>query len=212
MGILPMGSGNDFVKLFGKGLTHHDYLNIICSGDSQSFDLISINGSSYCINTYGIGFDGFANKVASEIKIPLGRLKYLYAALKSLIAVSSSEFSIQIDDREELSISSYMIVISNGKWEGGTFKISPNSDPKDGLVEMTISTSKNKWGLLNQIIRLTAGKDLNPKESMRLTFKAAKIRLEKAIVSHSDGEVQKPLSNLEFEVMPKAVNILTPIN
>ncbi len=105
-----------------------------------------------------------------------------------------------------------MAVISNGKWEGGSFFISPDSEPSDGSIEMTISISNNKWSLLNQLLRLAFGMQLDSNEFERFSFQSAKINADRLLVSHSDGEVKQPNSEFSFQVLPNSVNILAPEN
>lgn len=103
-----------------------------------------------------------------------------------------------------------MAVITNGKWEGGSFFISPHSDPTDGVIEITISVSKYKYKLLLQIVRLILGLKLSSNEFKRFSFQSAKIEVNRKLISHSDGEVKTPKSDFTFDVLPGVVTILTP--
>ena len=212
MGILPVGSGNDFVKIFGIHLSKKDYIDILVNGIIKKYDLVQVNNESKFINTFGIGFDAMANEIASRIKVSVGRFKYFFAALWSLISVSRLEFSLKVDENSPKHYSSYLVVITNGRWEGGTFFISPDSVPTDGLLEMTISTSTNKFSLLKTLLRLILLRDLDENEIEKISFKSAEIALKKPVISHSDGEVLNPSNKYSFRVHPKAVNILSPIN
>ena len=212
IGILPIGSGNDFAKVFGTQLSKLDFLDILVDGTPRKYDLVLVNKDACFINTYGIGFDAVANEIASRINIPIGKFKYFYAALCSLINLSAFELSLIVDGKSLQKYTSYMAVITNGRWEGGSFFISPDSSPVDGVIELTIITSTKKYALLKQIIRLILNLKLDSKDIKRLSFKSAVILLNNAQIAHSDGEVIHPKSRFEFKVKSESINILSPIN
>lgn len=210
IGLLPLGTGNDFSKIFGLNLSISDYLSIIKAQKIKKYDLIKVNTSSYCINTFGMGFDGLANEITTKINLPIGKLKYLVGSIKALNKLEKHTFEILIDDTRTEIFSSYMVVICNGKWEGGSFFISPQSDPTDGELEILISLSKNKRALTNQLFNLYINNTLDSKEFKSIPFQNASIKVDSLIISHSDGEVQKPESLFKFSVIKNAITILSP--
>lgn len=210
IGLLPLGTGNDFSKIFGLNLSISDYLSIIKNQKIKKYDLIKVNNESYCINTFGMGFDGLANEITTKIELPIGKLKYFVASLKALNKLEERTFEIQIDDTRTEIFSSYMVVICNGKWEGGSFFISPQSDPSDGKLEMLISLSKNKRALTKQLFNLYINKTLDSKEFKSISFQNASIKVDSLIISHSDGEVLQPESLFKFSVIKNAITILSP--
>lgn len=210
IGLLPLGTGNDFSKIFGLNLSISDYLSIIKNQKIKKYDLIKVNNESYCINTFGMGFDGLANEITTKIELPIGKLKYFVASLKALNKLEERTFEIQIDDTRTEIFSSYMVVICNGKWEGGSFFISPQSDPSDGKLEMLISLSKNKRALTKQLFKLYINKTLDSKEFKSISFQNASIKVDSLIISHSDGEVLQLESLFKFSVIKNAITILSP--
>ncbi len=210
IGLLPLGTGNDFSKNFGLNLSISNYLSIIKAKKIKKYDLIKVNDDSYCINTFGIGFDGMANEITTKINLPIGKLKYLVGSIKALNKLEKRTFEILIDDIRTEIFSSYMVVICNGKWEGGSFFISPQSDPSDGKLEMLISLSKNKRALTKQLFNLYINNMLDSKEFKSISFQNASIKVDTLIISHSDGEVLQPESLFKFSVIKNAITILSP--
>ena len=210
IGLLPLGTGNDFSKNFGLNLSISNYLSIIKAKKIKKYDLIKVNNDSYCINTFGIGFDGMANEITTKINLPIGKLKYLVGSIKALNKLEKRTFEILIDDNHTEIFSSYMVVICNGKWEGGSFFISPQSDPSDGKLEMLISLSKNKRALTKQLFNLYINNMLDSKEFKSISFQNASIKVDTLIISHSDGEVLQPESLFKFSVIKNAITMLSP--
>lgn len=210
IGLLPLGTGNDFSKNFGLNLSISNYLSIIKAKKIKKYDLIKVNDDSYCINTFGIGFDGMANEITTKINLPIGKLKYLVGSIKALNKLEKRRFEILIDDNHTEIFSSYMVVICNGRWEGGSFFISPQSEPTDGKLEMLISLSKNKRALTKQLFNLYINNMLDSKEFKSISFQNASIKVDTLIISHSDGEVLQPESLFKFSVIKNAITMLSP--
>ena len=210
IGLLPLGTGNDFSKNFGLNLSISNYLSIIKAKKIKKYDLIKVNDDSCCINTFGIGFDGMAYEITTKINLPIGKLIYLVGSIKALNKLEKRTFEILIDDIRTEIFSSYMVVICNGRWEGGSFFISPQSDPTDGKLEMLISLSKNKRALTNQLFNLYINNTLDSKEFKSISFQNASIKVDSLIIPHSDGEVLQPESLFKFSVIKNAITMLSP--
>jgi len=208
LGVLPLGSGNDFAKVLTTNHTIHNYLQILLNGIPKSYDLIKVNESSFFINTFGIGFDGLANSIAGNNKWMPGRIKYAYSAIKSLMDVTPVNAIIKTESSTYEIDFSYMLVLSNGRWEGGSFLISPKSVPNDGILELTVSTSDSKLKLAKQLFRLLLGKHLEPHEVKLISLTSASISLNEAVVAHADGEIIKPANEFHFELIPNGVTLL----
>ncbi len=209
LGILPIGSGNDFSKLLNAKPDLEHFLSILKHGTKKKIDIVRISNSDYFINTFGIGFDGLANQITRRLFWLPGAIKYLIAAIIALLTVRPFKAKIRINETHEVSTDTHLVVLSNGRWEGGRFQISPISDIGDGKIEMIISIAGNKWGLFTQLIRLSFGRGLNPKKFDQISFTEAKIELDTAIISHSDGDVNKALNKFHFKVIPGALTILS---
>ncbi len=209
LGILPIGSGNDFAKLLSsKSSDLNPFFDILKYGHAKPVDLLRINKVHYCINTFGIGFDGLANEKALKVKYFPSALKYMSAAFASLFALEKFTTSIKYESRKPIITTTFMMVITNGKWEGGRFFISPESIPTDGVAEFGISTALSKFQLLKQLIKLSLGRQLSTKEIQRESFTNMEIELESDQVAHIDGEVILLDKLNEISVLPGVVRVL----
>lgn len=207
LGVLPIGSGNDFSKLIGVGRNVQEFLEVLKRGKYKHFDLFSTE-DGITLNTFGIGFDGLTNLHASKVKKLPGSIKYVYAAIKALFVADKFLATIGVDHSERIIADTHMILIANGKWEGGTFLVSKDSDPTDGVLELLISNSSNKNKLLYQFCRLALGLDLSRKSFKKISIKSAQISLDKPVQSHSDGEVIQPKSLFTLKIKPSSIKVL----
>ena len=101
LGILPVGSGNDFARTLRIPGNIEENLGNIAAGVRRKTDLIKITGDveTWCCNTFGLGFDGLANYHARHIKMFSGSMAYVFGALKSAFQFYGTEMYIKTDGR-----------------------------------------------------------------------------------------------------------------
>lgn len=204
-GILPLGSGNDFAKMLNLSSSFTENLNVLKKANHRSLDLGVFN-SSYFINTLGIGFDGFTNFLASQSRIK-GSLKYVISGLKALIIAQAFDTSIHNEGKKRL-FKTKMIIIANGKWEGGKYLVSPTSINNDGLLDFIVLNNINRFRLAIEFIKLSLGKPLSFSLIEKISFKKAVIKTSIPVFVHADGEVEKKQSSFLVTINPKMFNVI----
>jgi diacylglycerol kinase (ATP) len=188
MGLIPIGSGNDFAKSIGLK-TNQDilyYLKIIVKGFVRNIDVPTINEEIF-INTAGIGFDGLTNYYAAQSRFLKGSLKYTYAGLKSFFSAKKFTLSGNLN-RQDISKKVWMAAVANGSTEGGKYLISPKSDNADGTLELIIVPGYSRLKLLYAFIWMSFGNALGGSFSEIITFKSGSLKLTEVQKIHLDGE------------------------
>ncbi len=150
-----------------------------------------------------------ANLIAQTHTLPIRRIKYAYAALKALIRIKRFDFELSIDNKIIDISESFMIVLSNGKWEGGVFLISPTSNPTDEMMEVSINIAKDRSHLFIQLLKFFLFKKVSTTSFRKYSCKSAHIRVRKPIPTHCDGEIVDNLHVVDFKLLPKALQILS---
>ncbi len=199
LGVLPIGTGNDFAKMLQLTDSFSENLHKLATSSVEYLDVIQFN-DSYFINTLGIGYDGRTNKYASRLNLFKGPIKYLLAGIQSLFTASPFETSLYIDDKS-YSYKTLMVIIANGKWEGGRYFISPESKNNDGIFEILVLENVSKVRLAFEFIRLSAGK--KPSENIFKVFKTNRIKLNTSIPVHihADGEVESHSNTFNIKLL-----------
>ncbi len=149
LGIVPIGSGNDFIREVGnKNKATDRYLNLnnIFSGVVTKIDLIRIswisNGeekSRLVANGINIGFDGNTAILAHDLKqLPLvqGTGSYLLAVASNLIKKKGQKLRITADGKNFHTGKLLLATAANGGFCGGGVQSCPNADLSDGLIEL----------------------------------------------------------------------------
>ena len=143
LGVLPIGSGNDFANVVGMKANLDDSIGQLLANkqftiDTGSVECHSSNGAVVhrrFINSVGIGFDAIVAYESQRIKHLKGIPLYLVAIFRSLRQLTSYRFSLTIGGKDR-SGELTLVCIGNGNREGGGFFVTPGAKPDDGTFEV----------------------------------------------------------------------------
>ena len=211
LGVIPLGSGNDFAKNIGLGRDFDDNVETLKANKCREIDVIQ-NEWGFILNTFGMGVDGLTNYYASKSPLKNASVKYFWGGLKAL--VHSKPFTVHISIEEssgEVTInqSAWMVALANGKTEGGKYRISPQSDNADGIVEVIIVHSVSRLRLITEFIKLSLGLPFKKgvvseyKLSQKVSIKAAR-----QLKAHADGEQVSESDRFDFNVLKGALRVV----
>lgn len=208
MGVIPIGSGNDFVKALGistgKELIY--YLNIILKRDIRLIDVPMLNDDIF-INTAGIGFDGLTNNLAVKSKFK-GSVKYLVSGFKAFLTAKQVRCEIKAGKTFTYTGYIWMVAVANGHTEGGKYKISPSSDNADGVFELVIVPAYSRIRLMVAFLFLSLNISLSNRFFHVYKTSAASIRIDHDHHIHLDGEVGKTSSKYEVKILPEKLTVI----
>lgn len=137
--VIPSGSGNDFIKLFGSAVPRFQDIAQLADGSDCYFDLIDCNGR-LGINIGSIGLDSRVGLGMTQFKhLPLvsGNAAYLLSTVTNTIKGVHKPYHIELDGRE-MDERFTLISACNGRWYGGSFCPVPDAMPNDGLLDFVI--------------------------------------------------------------------------
>ncbi len=212
LGVLPIGSGNDFVKSLGLNKALPQCLEIIYQNHITEIDLIRYEGDAegWCANTTGMGVDGLANFYAHQTSLLSGRMKYYYGALKAILNFRGAEIDIQSDELSERN-TFMMATICNGKWEGGSFLVAPNADMNDGKMDVFCIEKVPTFLLISYLLRFRWGPAPWMKGIKTFRTKSVELKSSAPVAVHRDGEhLGTDIRHLKFTVQKNALRVLTP--
>jgi YegS/Rv2252/BmrU family lipid kinase len=212
IGIIPIGTGNDWVKTYRIPKNYRKAIEIIksCNTIKQDIGKITISSSNkiiYFNNLAGIGFDGYVvNKVNSYKK--LGGLAYIVGAIISLTSYKKSTLEITFDNTI-LKGKTLMLLIGLCKYSGGGMQLTKNSNPIDGLFDISYIKKISLLTILGNIKGLFNGKITN--HELVKTYKTSLLKIKvldtQKTYIQADGEL---IGNGDFKVklLPKALNFI----
>ncbi len=212
-GVIPSGSGNDFSRGIGLSLNPDAELEKLSERKIVGMDSVDVvvDGKRHMFqNTLGIGFDGWANHFATLISFPKGKLKYVVAALKSVMHHKPQNFEIVIDGKQE-SVKALMITLANGGIEGGGFHIAPNARPDDGLLDVVIVKPVGKLGLILRLPFLLFRKQPAFRALEHRRCRHIHIQCHEGMAAHADGEnLGLRLTSIDATLVHQSARFLVP--
>lgn len=188
--VVPSGSGNDFIKIFGSSVPRFQDLAQLVEGPDTYLDLIDCNGR-LGINIGSIGLDARVGLGMSHYKgLPFvtGSGAYILSTLSNVIKGIHQPYHIEIDGRE-MDDRFTMISVCNGRWYGGKFNPVPEAMPNDGLLDFIIVKKVNRLQVASMIQHYAKGEGKQFPEFINM-FQGRKLTVvcQEPCAAQLDGE------------------------
>ena len=215
MGVLCVGTGNDFAYGVGIHLDLEAGCLALAQGHRRTIDVGRVVGGLYPQgrffgNGVGVGFDAAAGFEAAKLTRLSGFLCYIVAVLKTVFLYYKAPLtSIEYDD-QTLTQPSLLISIMNGRRMGGGFLMAPEGKPDDGLFDLCIAHEVSRariFGLVPHFMRGTQAtqEPIRMGQARHVVIEAIK----GVLPAHADGETLCTEGRrLEVELLPRQVDVI----
>lgn len=205
MGIIPAGTGNDFIKTAGIPNDPDLAMDLLLKGNAASIDTGTVN-DRFFLNVCGTGFDvtvlDYAEK---EKKKHRGLTPYFLGLLKAIFHYQSVHLSMTLDGKDEEG--QYLICsVANGRFIGGGIPICPEADISDGKLDAVLIRNIHRWQIPFYLPGLMMSKALQ----FRITrhCKVSEIMIEgQNLRINIDGDIQS-MSQAVFRISPASLLLI----
>jgi YegS/Rv2252/BmrU family lipid kinase len=218
LSVIPIGSGNDFNRLIGIPKTMKLAIDAILSGTKKLFDLgkVVIQNTTgmthikHFVNTLGIGIDAQIAKEAQSIKYLRGLPLYIVAAIKALSTYSPNEYTIS-ENGITRNEKAYLICAGNGIYEGGGFKMLPDANPSDSILNMCLIRKMSVLKALPLVPKIIQGTHRDHSKVILWDSMGLRISSEQPFILHGDGEIfEENAVDVKIDLIPKAISVIVP--
>ena len=192
LGIVPAGTGNDFVEAVGIPMDPQEAVLNILDGEALETDYLTF-GDVRCMNIGGLGIDVDVLERCRRGKMH-GKLKYITSLITSLFTFKGVKVSIE-EDGEMKERNTLLVACCNGKQFGGGIPICPAAKSDDGKMDaMIVDCIGGKWKIIKAFLALMKGKVLDL--PITTHFLCERLRLVPAspCTVQLDGELYRDLS------------------
>jgi diacylglycerol kinase (ATP) len=210
VGVVPLGTGNDFARSVGLPATVEDNIDILLSQKTRSVDLVRVKSdcTRFFVNVSAGGFSGLIDeKLTPEIKQAWGPLAYLRGAAAALPELQAYRTEVVFDESESLSMDLYNVVVGNGRFVAGGLPIVPDADLRDGLLDIVLIPKQSVPQMALLAAEIVLGKHL---ASNAIIFRRAKtlaVRSEPGMWFNVDGELVGNAPAI-FQILPGRINFV----
>jgi len=198
LGVIPLGSGDDFAKLLEKG--------------SRQFDVGRITAGSvtrYFANGMDIGFGAHgARNVKRVPRFLTGFGAYLGALALTMVRYPLLRVRLQLDDAPPFEIATAMTAVMNGTTFGGSFRVCPEARPDDGLLDLLLVGPVGRRQILQLVPKILRGAHAGDPRLRLVRAKRVTIESDQPLLVEADGEIAfQDARDLRIEVLPGALRV-----
>jgi YegS/Rv2252/BmrU family lipid kinase len=216
LGVVPIGSGNDFAYAAGIPVEADRALAHALNGEPTPIDLVLMTDEhgrkEYFDNTLGIGFDALVTLYSHKLPVVRGVLMYFIAVIQTIFfkhVPARMEFET---DGEKWVEENLMLVLCNGPREGGGFMLAPAAKLDDGLIDYILVRKLGRAMMLRLVPEFMKGTHQRFSQVKTGRCKRLSLVSNKPLYMHADGEIMTDFSsNLKsatFEVLPGALRVV----
>jgi diacylglycerol kinase (ATP) len=208
LGIIPLGTGNDFSRNLGIGTDIELAVQTILHGIAKPVDVGTVNGRRF-INVAGCGFDAVvADRVNRGFRHLHGSAAYVAAILQCLLQFKPAMFHIVADDRA-IDTQAMLCTIANSRSYGGGMLIAPDARIDDGLFDLCILAKAGRIEFLRAFPRVFKGTHTTHPKVTMLQARTVLIESDPPMPVLVDGEVIGK-TPAKFTIEPSAIQVMAP--
>ena len=187
MGIIPIGTANDFAKQVGIPLDADHAMDAILHRQSVRIDTAMLNGRRFLnVSSGGVGAEATA-ETPSEAKEMLGMLAYAITGVRKLVELSPHRATFKAGSFE-LDTEFLLFAVGNGRTTGGGTVIVPRASVTDGLLDVCIVEAMPRTEFAKLVLRIRHGDHVGDEGVHYLQVPSIDVIATEPISVNVDGE------------------------
>jgi diacylglycerol kinase (ATP) len=211
LGIIPMGSGNDFAEMAGCPREPAAVAAALVAGVTRPIDLGHAtitsgrgNVGRYFGNNVGVGFEAAATLESYRINWLRGPLLYGLAALRSCpTPVVETTWETATGEQGHRSQPTLLISVGNSRRTGGGFFLTPHAELDDGQLDVGLTAALSSLRVLWLLPKALRGKHIGDPAVTMVRCRRLTISPAAPVPVHVDGEViSATASQIEIKLEP----------
>lgn len=208
LGVLPLGTANDFARTMNIPLDPLKAAELIVQGRTKHVDLGEVNGHLF-FNVASIGFSAeLAAELTEHAKKRWGVLGYGIVAARILLR--SRLFTAYLDhDGATEKIRTMQVSVGNGKHYGGGMTVEEKASADDGWLDLYSLEVDHWWRLLRLLPSLRRGTQGQWDDVRAFKTTEITIRTKAPRPVNTDGELST-WTPAHFRIRPTSVIVYAP--
>jgi len=221
LGLLPLGTGNDFARGTGIPLDIAEAARVILEGEPRKMDLVVDELGEVVVNGVHVGAGANASRRGARWKerlgsvgvgqVNLGKLGYPIGALLTAWKPPLIRVHVEVDGEvvNDVDDKILMVAVGNGSSVGGGAELTPEATPEDGKLDVMISRATRPSERLMYAVRLGVARHHLADEATYLRGTSVSVTGGPFWCS-ADGEIYGPERQRTWHVEPEAYSMVLP--
>lgn len=209
LAILPLGTGNSFLKDFTRDGFGHT-VEAIRNRSRRACDVMRLRhstGDLYSLNLVSLGFAADVGELTNRRFKGAGQLGYILGVFSRLAQLEPQSFPHRLDTAMEWDRRPCLFLsFSNSKFTGGKMMIAPKADPTDGKIEYVRWSPVSRTRLVRTFPRLFTGTHIDHPLASRAAASRIELDLDAPVNVLIDGEILR-LRCRSVEILPGALDV-----
>jgi diacylglycerol kinase (ATP) len=210
LGVIPIGTGNDFAKLLALGEGRAGAYDRLRGDVVRTFDVGVAEwngGSEYFVNGMGTGIDVEVVRQIERFPSLPGTLRYLAGLVRALIRFRPIQLAMRVDGTQ-MDRKVMIIAVGNGRCIGGGFHLCPAALPDDGKLDLSIINEVSYWEIGRLVPRILRGTHLGHHAVEMKRLDEIEISAGNALFFQLDGELRESKTRrVRVRVEPHALKV-----
>ena len=209
LGLIPLGTGNDFARGTDIPLDPVEAARTLLAGEVRPVDLLVDCTGKIVVNGVHIGVGADAGRDSATWKRWLGRIGYPIAALLAGFKARGIHLCVEVDDEiiVDLDRPVHQVAIGNGPNVGGGTKLTPDASPEDGFANVIVWFATGPWAKIGYMLHLRRGLHHHRYDVSATRAQTARVTGQK-FYCNADGEVYGPETRRQWRIEPKAFQMI----
>ena len=159
LGIIPLGTANDLADVLQLPRDAAAAGQRIAAGNSRVIDVGLVNDHFFANNS-AVGLEPVVTINHEQMRRVKGNLRYLLAALKSIVEAKPWQMRLVWDDGAyEGPVT--LVSVGNSPRTGGLFYMTPHAVLDDGLLDFVFAVGLTRWQLLTLLPKTLKGSHID---------------------------------------------------
>jgi diacylglycerol kinase (ATP) len=209
LGVVPIGTANDFANTLGIPESVWDAIDVALRGRASAVDVGEVNGRKFInVSSGGFGAD-VTGSASQEAKRRLGKLAYLLTGARKLVELKPARACFVGDTGVIHDGEFIFFAVGNARQTGGGQLVTPRAELGDSKLDVVIVPALARLDFLALLPELRAGTHLDSPDVIYVQTRRLEVSAEQPMRVNADGEAVRA-RRFSYRILERPLSVMQP--